>query len=263
MSRVCLQCSTQNEETAVYCDYCGAVLPQPAPRPVPMDLPGAVSPSFPRPMNLPGVLAPSAPPPQVSGKLVCGTCGHEAKSGDLFCINCGAALASMPPALPSPPAYPAPASPVPSSPLVASAPPITPVAPVAPSAETYLVKEAAPSPAPVPGAETRVLTSGRLVIGDADIPLPSLLELTLGRQDPYAKPPWHPEVDLTAYGAGDPAYGVSRRHARLRWSGEWTIEDLNSANGTFVGGKRISQRTTIHDGDQIMLGRLVMTFRLE
>ncbi|HSC87503.1 MAG TPA: GGDEF domain-containing protein [Polyangiaceae bacterium] len=48
--------------------------------------------------------------------------------------------------------------------------------------------------------------------------------------------------------------GVSRRHARLvRHSGRYAVEDLNSANGTFVQGERIL-RHVLEDGDQIQLG---------
>ncbi len=48
--------------------------------------------------------------------------------------------------------------------------------------------------------------------------------------------------------------GVSRRHARLvRSAGRYAVEDLNSANGTFVQGERVERRL-LEDGDQIQLG---------
>jgi diguanylate cyclase (GGDEF)-like protein len=48
--------------------------------------------------------------------------------------------------------------------------------------------------------------------------------------------------------------GVSRRHARLVRSGtDFILEDLKSANGTFVQGERITTRK-LADGDQIQLG---------
>lgn len=238
MSLVCLKCSTQNENNAVYCDQCGAILSRVEPRREPIDLPGMIPPQS---------LAPRA-----VDRLVCKKCGYGAKMGDLFCINCGTSLASL-----SPPPSPAPSPRASQANLPQSMPPPSP------SAQTYLVSDASLPLAAVLGVETRVLTTGRLIIGNVEIQLPPQLDVTLGRQDPYAQPPWRPDVDLTAYGAGDPAYGVSRRHARLRWAGEWTIEDLNSANGTFIGIERISECKTLHDGDQIMLGRLVMTFRQE
>jgi diguanylate cyclase (GGDEF)-like protein len=48
--------------------------------------------------------------------------------------------------------------------------------------------------------------------------------------------------------------GVSRKHARLVKTGDsYTLEDLKSANGTFVQGERITERK-LADGDQIQLG---------
>lgn len=48
--------------------------------------------------------------------------------------------------------------------------------------------------------------------------------------------------------------GVSRKHARLvRLEEDFFIEDLKSANGTFVQGERVS-RQKLKDGDQIQLG---------
>lgn len=47
---------------------------------------------------------------------------------------------------------------------------------------------------------------------------------------------------------------VSRRHAILRWQdGTVTIEDNESANGTFVNGKRIA-KTKIKEDDMVWLG---------
>ncbi len=48
--------------------------------------------------------------------------------------------------------------------------------------------------------------------------------------------------------------GVSRRHARLTFEGGvYVIQDLDSANGTFVQGQRVSKQV-LHDGDLIQLG---------
>jgi len=48
--------------------------------------------------------------------------------------------------------------------------------------------------------------------------------------------------------------GVSRKHARFeRQGGVTTIEDLESANGTFVQGEKVSRRA-LKTGDQIQLG---------
>jgi len=48
--------------------------------------------------------------------------------------------------------------------------------------------------------------------------------------------------------------GVSRKHARLiKEAGSFILEDLDSANGTFVQGEKIT-RKKLEDGDQIQLG---------
>ncbi len=48
---------------------------------------------------------------------------------------------------------------------------------------------------------------------------------------------------------------VSRMHARLKLVGSnrWTIEDLNSRNGTFVNGEQVG-RAYIRVGDRLKLG---------
>jgi diguanylate cyclase (GGDEF)-like protein len=48
--------------------------------------------------------------------------------------------------------------------------------------------------------------------------------------------------------------GVSRQHARIIWeANQYVIEDLESANGTFVQGSRVNRRI-LQDGDVIQLG---------
>lgn len=50
-------------------------------------------------------------------------------------------------------------------------------------------------------------------------------------------------------------FAVSRNHARLFRSGDaWVVEDLNSANGTFVNGQRISGPATLSPGAQVGFG---------
>ncbi len=56
---------------------------------------------------------------------------------------------------------------------------------------------------------------------------------------------------------------VSRQHARVtRRRDIYYIEDLNSANGTFVNGRR-ARRAQLRDGDVIMLGECQVAFVLE
>jgi len=58
------------------------------------------------------------------------------------------------------------------------------------------------------------------------------------------------------------AVTVSRRHARITvHSGEATIEDLDSTNGTHVNGVRISSATRLVDGNEIALGSAVLVVK--
>jgi pSer/pThr/pTyr-binding forkhead associated (FHA) protein len=55
---------------------------------------------------------------------------------------------------------------------------------------------------------------------------------------------------------------ASRRHAEVRWDGEVaTLNDLGSANGTFLNGRRITAPETLRDGDEIVVASAVFTFR--
>ena len=58
------------------------------------------------------------------------------------------------------------------------------------------------------------------------------------------------------------ATGVSRHHARILIDGgDATLEDLGSKNGTYVAGERVTSPRRLHDGDQIRLGSVVVTFQ--
>ena len=52
---------------------------------------------------------------------------------------------------------------------------------------------------------------------------------------------------------------LSRRHARLARDagGQLTIEDLGSANGTFVNGERLAGRQVLNIGDSVRIGSTV------
>ena len=48
---------------------------------------------------------------------------------------------------------------------------------------------------------------------------------------------------------------VSRRHARITWGGAgYLIEDLDTVNGTFVNGERVSRPRALSSGDILQLG---------
>ena len=59
-----------------------------------------------------------------------------------------------------------------------------------------------------------------------------------------------------------PHKSVSRRHARIRVSGDIAIlEDLGSKNGTCLNGRRIESPVELSDGDEIRLGSAPLIFR--
>jgi hypothetical protein len=55
-----------------------------------------------------------------------------------------------------------------------------------------------------------------------------------------------------------PSGTVSRRHCVLRYQNDYlTVEDLDSANGTFLNGERISGKEVVRPGDRLEVGPLV------
>jgi hypothetical protein len=50
---------------------------------------------------------------------------------------------------------------------------------------------------------------------------------------------------------------LSLEHARLeRRDGAWSLEDLNSTNGTYLNGFEVRAPTEVNDGDVIRIGRV-------
>ena len=47
---------------------------------------------------------------------------------------------------------------------------------------------------------------------------------------------------------------VSSRHAQIRWAdGHYLLTDLNSKNGTYINGRRITAPTPLHNGDAFQI----------
>ena len=63
--------------------------------------------------------------------------------------------------------------------------------------------------------------------------------------------------------AGDDT--VSHEHADVTWTsdGSLALRDLGSTNGTYVNGTRITGRTILRPGDEIVLGNTVLTVVLQ
>jgi pSer/pThr/pTyr-binding forkhead associated (FHA) protein len=114
-------------------------------------------------------------------------------------------------------------------------------------------------PAPVAAAARSialiVINSGRRIALDAGD------DLLVGRKDNQRG--IYPDVDLGLDGGYDA--GVSRRHAIIATqSGGFTLEDLASANGTFVNGQRLGPQAPvpIAHGDELKFGTLILRFEI-
>jgi len=82
-------------------------------------------------------------------------------------------------------------------------------------------------------------------------------DLLIGRKDNARG--IFPDVDLGLDGGYDA--GVSRRHAILSYQdGVYSVEDLGSANGTCINGRRLAPQapTPIASGDELKCGTLLM-----
>jgi pSer/pThr/pTyr-binding forkhead associated (FHA) protein len=154
----------------------------------------------------------------------CNSCAYEHPDGTLFCSQCGALLSGD--VLHTKPLGTAEKAAPSAEPRAPSAG----LADEAPSALTVLIKSSARQLSP-----------------------PSGDEYILGRAD--ATRDIFPDIDLTPDGGFEG--GVSRRHARIyRQRGQLVVEDLGSANGTFLNGQRLTPYLPypICDQDEVQLG---------
>lgn len=56
---------------------------------------------------------------------------------------------------------------------------------------------------------------------------------------------------------------VSKEHAVIELSDAgYTIRDLNSSNGTYVNGRRITEPVVLNEGDELLFGSMMLTFRV-
>jgi pSer/pThr/pTyr-binding forkhead associated (FHA) protein len=92
------------------------------------------------------------------------------------------------------------------------------------------------------------------------IPIPAgKKEVIIGREDPVSG--IFPEIDLDPHGGHDG--GVGRKHARMFIQNEQLmVEDQDSVNGTFINKKKLNafQPHLLNDGDEVRLGKIILTF---
>ncbi|MDL2717503.1 MAG: cyclic nucleotide-binding domain-containing protein [Acidobacteriota bacterium] len=117
-------------------------------------------------------------------------------------------------------------------------------------------KAATKTPAAKAGASPRSLVPP----GGAPIPLPDKDDVGLGRFDSVSG--LAPDIEL---GPFDTKKLTSRRHARLvRENGEtFVLEEIGTANGTFVNGTRIvtGVKTRVVDGDTLRFGGVDLVYK--
>jgi hypothetical protein len=159
--------------------------------------------------------------------IVCSNCKHNNMTGAMFCTECGAALGG------------------------------------ADSLTTQTIKEEkikdsvkkrVDLPVP-PTITTKNWVTLHLLDTGQVLPLAERTEFTIGRISEGQ--PIMPDIDLSPYQAY--ANGVSRLHAVIkREASHIFLMDLDSANGTYVNGKRLNPNVehTLKNGDVVALGKL-------
>lgn len=168
--------------------------------------------------------------------IECPSCGKKHRPGTLFCSDCGIYL---------PTGGTLRTTPLPTDQLPRTSTP--------------------PRETVTPGErEQRALVSlkVRVLESDRTIQLPATAEVLLGRED--AAHGIFPDLDL----APDRGLerGVSRRHAKvLQRGGEVYVEDVGSANGTFLNGQRLTPYLPypVKDGDELQVGQLRLKVNLQ
>jgi hypothetical protein len=160
--------------------------------------------------------------------IECPSCGRKHRPGTLFCSECGVYL---------PTGGPLRTEPLPEDDLPVS------------RANPWISQQgegAKPSPLPL-----RLL----VVASNREIQLPSTPEVQVGRLD--AAHGIFPDLDLTSDGGLEG--GVSRRHCKIHQRGSaYLVEDVGSANGTFLNGQRLTPYLphVLKNEDELQVGRI-------
>ncbi len=118
------------------------------------------------------------------------------------------------------------------------------------------IAEAADLPSPQGSAVREADAPIVFKIAGTNLALPLCNTITVGRPCSQSSR-WKPHVDLSTFGAHE--HGVSRRHIRFTSRDRLTyVSDLNSTNGTWLNGQRLTPFTEylLHDGDELRLGLL-------
>jgi FHA domain len=272
-----------------YCDVCGAPISGAQQAAVPAAAAPAASTPYRNPLDLSGGAPPAPATPAAPAEQLCPNCAASNLPAALYCENCGydfttgqlprpldppaGVSALQPSALPAdltPPPDASPDGASPAGPDADPAPATDALPDVAPDAGPAASTVPPVTPTSAPGhvewvAEVWV-DPDWYASQDVTEPCPSagmplvvpILDRTvlIGRLSSSRN--IHPQIDLSSDN------GVSRRHAQLNSDGQrWWVEDLQSANGTFVGAAGdplpstpipVGQRIELADDDRIFVG---------
>jgi hypothetical protein len=166
--------------------------------------------------------------------IVCSNCNHTNMTGAMFCTECGASLGG-------------------ADSLTTQT--------IKADNLNVAVKNKVDLPIPPTVALKNWVTLHLLDTGQV-LPLAERSEFTLGRISEGQ--PIMPDIDLSPYQAY--ANGVSRLHAVIkREASHIFLMDLDSANGTYINGKRLNPNVehTLKNGDVVALGKLKIQILLK
>ncbi len=113
----------------------------------------------------------------------------------------------------------------------------------------------APDPTPIEPPERVTIPTLTVLSSGRKIDLSDIALIFLGRCD--TKHHIYPHLDLTR--DEGMSYGVSRQHACIHQNDAGLhVEDMDSTNGTFLNGQRLSPFKVypLHNGDVLQLGKL-------
>lgn len=167
--------------------------------------------------------------------IECPSCGRKHRPGTLFCSECGVYL---------PTGGPLRTEPLPEEDLPAS------------RANPWISEPVEETEAPAVPLRLVVVST------DRQIQLPSAAEVQVGRLD--AAHGIFPDLDLTPNGGLEG--GVSRRHCKIHQRGAtYLVEDVGSANGTFLNGQRLTPYLphVLKEGDELQVGRVKLKVVLQ
>ncbi|MDX9991403.1 MAG: FHA domain-containing protein [Anaerolineales bacterium] len=156
--------------------------------------------------------------------IVCSNCKHQEPSGALYCSECGMQLVRL------------------------ESQKTQQITPEVDSLQTAPISEYS-----LPESDAWI--SLHLIDSGQIISIAERTEFTLGRISD--KQPIMPDVDLTPYQAFE--HGISRLHAVIRLlSGQPTVMDLGSSNGTYLNGVRLiaNVESPLRQSDLLALGKL-------